>query len=70
VEDVTFDQGVGARADVESVAGVVEPVVVVGVPVAVELKLGRAAGGVVDVVAGEGDLVVLAVSETAVERSD
>jgi hypothetical protein len=52
------------------VAGVVEPVVVVGVPVAVELNLGRAAGGVVDVVAGEGDLVVLAISETAVERSD
>jgi hypothetical protein len=52
------------------VAGVVEPVVVVGMPVAVELKLGRAAGGMVDVVAGEGDLVILAVSETAVERSD
>lgn len=45
-------------------AGVVVPVVVVCVPVAVELELGRTAGGVVDVVAGEGHLVVLTVAET------
>lgn len=63
MEDVAFDEGVGAFADVEGVAGVVEPVVVVGVPEAVELELGGAAGGVVDVVSGEGYLVVFAISE-------
>lgn len=45
-------------------AGVVEPVVVVCVPVAVELELGGTAGGVVDIVASEGNLVILAVAET------
>jgi hypothetical protein len=48
------------------VAGVVEPVVVVGVPEAVELELGGAARGVVDVVSGEGYLVVFAISEAGV----
>jgi hypothetical protein len=40
VEDVALNQGVGPLADIESMAGVVEPVVVVGVPVAVEFELG------------------------------
>lgn len=64
VKDVALDQGVGAGTDIKGMAGVVEPVVVVGVPVAVELELGRATRSVVDVVAGEGDLVIFAVSET------
>lgn len=52
VEDVAFDQGVGVLADVEGVTGVVEPVVVIGVPVAVEFELWGATGGVMNVVAG------------------
>lgn len=68
VEDVALNEGLGAGANVEGVAGVVEPVVVVGVPVAVELELGRAPRGVVDVVASEGHLVILAITETERER--
>ena len=63
-EDVALNQRVGALTDIESMAGVVSPVVVVRVPVAVELKLGRAARGVVDVVTSEGNLVILAIAET------
>jgi hypothetical protein len=48
------------------VASVVVPVVVVGVPIAVELELGRTARGVVNVVASEGDLVILSVAETGI----
>lgn len=33
-------------------------------PVAVKLELGRTARGVVDVVTGEGNLVILAIAET------
>jgi hypothetical protein len=63
VEDVAFNQGIGSIADIESMASVIVPVVVVGVPVAVELEFRRTAGGVMDVVASEGDLVILAVAE-------
>lgn len=63
MEDVAFDQSVGAFTDVEGVSGVVEPVVVVGMPEAVEFELGGAAGSMVDVVSGECYLVVFAVSE-------
>lgn len=38
-------------------AGLVVPVAVLSVPVAVKLELGRESGCVVDVVAGEGQLV-------------
>jgi hypothetical protein len=48
------------------VAGVVEPVVVVGMPEAVEFELGGAAGSVVDVVSGECYFVVFTVSEAGV----
>jgi hypothetical protein len=63
VEDVAFNQSVCVLADVKGVTGVVEPVVVVGVPEAVEFELGGAARGVVDVVSGEGYLVILAIAE-------
>lgn len=42
---------------------VVEPEVVVNVPVAVKLQLGGAARDVVDVVSSKGHLVILAVAE-------
>jgi hypothetical protein len=45
------------------VAGVVLPVVVIHVPVAVELQPRRAARGVVDVVSSERHLVVLSVAK-------
>lgn len=61
---ITLDQSTGVLANIEGMAGVVEPVVVVRVPEAVELELGGTARSVVDVVVGEGDLVVVAVSET------
>jgi hypothetical protein len=59
VEDVTLRQNLSARgAVVEGVAGVVLPQVVHGVEDGVAADLGRAAAGVVDVVALQGDLVV------------
>ena len=64
MEDVAFDEGVDVLADVEGVSGVVEPVVVVGVPIVGEFELRGSAGGVVDVVACEGDVVALSVAET------
>lgn len=63
-EDVAFDKGVGVGADIEGVAGVVEPVVVKGMPVAIIFELGGAARGVVDVVVGKGYLVIIAQSQT------
>lgn len=63
-KDITLDQDVGVLANIKSMAAVVEPVVVVGVPVVGELDLGRTAGGVVDVVVGEGHLVVFSIAET------
>lgn len=61
---ITLDQSTGVLANIEGMASVVVPVVVVRVPEAVELKLGGTARSVVDVVVGEGDLVIVAVSET------
>jgi hypothetical protein len=63
LENVALDQGVGARGDIESVARVGVPVVVEGVPDRVKLELWRTARGVVDVVAIEGDQVVVTVAE-------
>lgn len=57
VECAAFDQDVGVLA-FEGVAGVVGPVVVDGVEEGGAADFGGAAGGVVDVVAFEGDLVV------------
>jgi hypothetical protein len=64
VEDVALDQRVGVLTYVESVAGIFEPVVVIGVPEAVELELWGAPGGVVNVIASEGYVVALSVAET------
>jgi hypothetical protein len=59
VEDVALSQDLSARgAVVEGVAGVVLPQVVHGVEDGVAANLGRAAAGVVDIVALQGDLVV------------
>ena len=63
VEHIAFNQSVGVLADVEGVTSVVEPVVVVGVPVAVEFELWGAAGGVVNVVTSEGYVVALPIAE-------
>ena len=58
VEGVSLSDNVHAGADVESVSGVGVPVVVDGVEERAGGDLGGAAGGVVDVVVGEGDLIV------------
>lgn len=63
-EDVAFDKGVGVGADFEGVAGVVEPVVLKGMLVAIIFKLGGTTRGVVDVVIGEGYLAILTQSQT------
>lgn len=68
LEDVPLDQSIGAFADIKGVASVVEPEVVVDMPVAVELQLGRAAGGVMDVVSSEGHLIILAKAKTAMSQ--
>lgn len=60
-EEVPLGEHVGAVADLEGVVGVVVPVVVDGVQVGVALDLGRAAAGLVQVVALQGDLVAGAV---------
>ena len=57
LEDVALNQSIGIFADVEGVTRVVEPEVVVDMPVAVELQLEGAAGGVVDVVSSKGHFV-------------
>lgn len=49
--------------------GVVVPVVVVHVPVAVELELGGTTRCVVDVVASESHLITLTVSESKLESN-
>lgn len=64
LEDVALNQSIGTFADIEGVTRVVEPEVVVDMPVAVELQLGGAAGGVVDVVSSKGHLVILAIAKT------
>ncbi len=60
LEDVTLSDDLGASVSLESVLGVGVEVVVDGVEDGVTSDLGGAAGGVVDVVALEGDHVVAA----------
>lgn len=62
VENTSFDQDVAGRS-LKRVPGVVGPVVVDGMEESVLVDLWRAAGGVVDVVALEGNLVILAREE-------
>jgi hypothetical protein len=62
LEDVALDESIGTFTDVKGVAGVVEPEVVVDVPVAVELQLRGAARGMMEVVASKGHLVVFSVA--------
>jgi hypothetical protein len=69
VEDIAFNQSVRVLADVKGVAGIVEPVIIVGMPVAVELEFWGATGGVVDIVASESYVVSFPVAE-AVELSN
>lgn len=65
LEHVALGKHIAALTDLESVAGVVVPVVVDSVQNGVALDLGRAAGSVVDVVSFHGDQVVAAVEVDA-----
>lgn len=70
-EDVALNEDVCAGFfDIEGVASVVRPVVVEDVPEAGSADLGGTAGGRVDVVVGEGDLVVFAEGEAKLGRLD
>lgn len=58
LEDAALDDDVGAAVDLEGVAGIGVPVVVHGVQQGVSGDLGRATGGVVDIIAFEGNEIV------------
>lgn len=63
LEDIAFNEDVCTRCDVESMAGVVGPVVVDHVPDRVELKVRRATGSGVDVVALECNEIGITISK-------
>lgn len=62
-EDISFDERLAGGLNIKGMTAVVGPVIVVSVPVAALSKLGGATRCMMDVVAGKGDLLVLAQAE-------